>query len=73
MGANLFAIVAKLYGVLRHGFKLLSVLIAMSVPTLATAEAVVIAALGDSLTQGYRIATRRRVRTAVAKLANHSG
>lgn len=53
MGAILFATAARVYGALRRRFKPLAVIIALSAPTILAAEPVVIAALGDSLTQGY--------------------
>lgn len=53
MGAILFATAARLYGALRRRFKPLVMIIALSAPTYIAAEPVVIAALGDSLTQGY--------------------
>lgn len=56
MGAILFGIVARLYGVFRHGFKLLATILFLGFPLAASAEPVVIAALGDSLTQGYGLA-----------------
>lgn len=58
MSAILFATVARVYGAFSQGFKLLMAIIALSAPTLTNAEPVVIAALGDSLTQGYGLAAQ---------------
>ena len=54
MGAILCLIGARVYGVIRRCFKLLAAIIVLAVPS--AAEPVVIAALGDSLTQGYGLA-----------------
>ncbi|MCF6316102.1 MAG: arylesterase [Marinosulfonomonas sp.] len=50
--------VANVYGVCQRRFKLLAAIIFLSIPSVLTAEPVVIAALGDSLTQGYGLARK---------------
>lgn len=56
MGVILSGITAKLYGVFCRGFKLLAAILFLAFPVAALGEPVVIAALGDSLTQGYGLA-----------------
>ena len=56
MGAILYVGVAKLYGAFVRYIKLLATIIALSAGSMVAAEPVVIAALGDSLTQGYGLA-----------------
>ena len=58
MAAILFGSAVRVYGVFGRCFKLLVTIIALSIPSLASAEPVVIAALGDSLTQGYGLARK---------------
>lgn len=53
MGAILYESVARLYGAFVRYIKLLITIIALSGASVAAADPVVIAALGDSLTQGY--------------------
>lgn len=53
MAAILCNAVAYIYGVFCRCFKRLAVIILLVLPSMITAEPVVIAALGDSLTQGY--------------------
>lgn len=53
MSAILCDVVAIVYGAFQRSFKRLAVIIFLAVPSVAVAEPIVIAALGDSLTQGY--------------------
>ncbi|WP_456390380.1 arylesterase [Profundibacter sp.] len=53
MATILFGSVAKLYGAFGRRFKALVAIIFLSLPSVVLAEPIVIAALGDSLTQGY--------------------
>ncbi len=56
MGAILCVGVARVYGTFIRYIKLLVTIITLSAASAAAAELVVIAALGDSLTQGYGLA-----------------
>lgn len=58
MAAILCESVVRLYGAFIRRFKLLIAIIVLSAPSVAAAEPVVIAALGDSLTQGYGLARK---------------
>lgn len=53
MAAILCEVVAFVYGACAKSFKRLTVIILLVLPSMAATEPVVIAALGDSLTQGY--------------------
>lgn len=73
MGAILFGNTARLYGVFRHGFKLLAAILFLAFPVVASGEPVVIAALGDSLTQGYGLARDQGFVPQLEKWLNNNG